>query len=60
MNYETDMERDVGAGIPGDFCPFKTWPKTDPIFPRAYVDIKIVTIHQNKSTSMGIDHAKGF
>ena len=56
MNYETDVERDVGR----DFCPFKTWSETDPMFPSADVDIKIVTIHQNKSTSMGIDHAKGF
>ena len=33
MNYEIDVERDVGAGITGYFGPFKTWAETYPIFP---------------------------
>ena len=39
-----------------------TWnlSETYPIFHRALDDIKIITMHQNKSTSMGNDHAKGF
>ena len=34
--------------------------KTYPIFPRALGHIQISMMHQNKSTSMGIQHTKGF